>query len=518
VEDSEKVGYIPSNYVKVVANGEVPASGEGSLSASSTAVAAAVAVSATTPTPAVELEEVAIALHDLDKKDPKVLVLKRDERFLILDKNVGGGWWRCVNTATGEMALAPSNFMRTEMQPKRQPPALPAVRGSVPNQQTMFVEGTYDFTAKKSSQLSYKKHDSLVILKKDGSWWKARNKMGKEGVIPYNYVKEVFPSSFVALFPFRPRNSEEASLKQDDVVAVLDMDQPGWWLVSGPSGQGFVPSNHLHPLSTRAAGQVSAPATPRTAAGPEVPSTPRNVDGSVRVDPPASAASASGAAEQPALKVEQLSAPSVARRYSGSLSASPLAAARESAQLVSPTQTKVASVVVPPIDAFSPSATPRPEFMHEKGTSRETHSASEMLSMDFMDSHSLFLSCPLLFSPSSRCSSRSARGGGSQLPGCRECLVLCIRWQALRLLRLDPPFQQRRGRGHAGEGCTEAGVAHVILPAAVRRREQLQWFLARRDESGGGPTELRCILGAATTPTTCVRLLRGRRRGATRGR
>ena len=360
MEDSEKIGYVPSNYVKVHMSGEVPKEGEGSLQTGGAAGAAATSVQ--------EMEEVAIALHDLDRKDPKVLVLKRDERYLILDKNVGGGWWRCQNLNNGDIALAPSNFMKTEMVPKRQPPALPAPRGSVPNQSTVFVEGTYDFTAKKSSQLSYKKYDSLVITKKSGSWWTARNKMGKEGVIPYNYVKEVFPDRFIAVHPFQARSAEETTLKVDDQVSVLDMEQPGWWQIEGPQGKGFVPAVYLHPLSTRAPGAISAPATPRTAAAgtPEVPPTPRNPDGTVRVDP---AAKLVGSDEP--IQVEQgvTSTMTHARSYSGTVSSSPLAGAREEVNFVAPVTSNQAAIIVPQKDD-EVSATPRPDFHYEPLTGR----------------------------------------------------------------------------------------------------------------------------------------------------
>lgn len=387
VEDSEKIGYVPSNYVKVYLGGDVPKEGEGSLAHGAATAAAA---AAGTPAGPVEMEEIGVALHDLDKKDPKILVLKRDDRFLILDKAVGGGWWRCVNLATGEMALAPSNFLRVEIVPKRQPPSLPPPRGTVPNQSTMFVEGTYDFTAKKPSQLSYKKYDSLVILKKDGSWWKARNKMGRVGQIPFNYVKEVFPDRFQALFPFTARTSDELTLRAEEIVTVIDMEQPGWWLVksisggSSGTGQGYVPSTHLHPMSTRLPGQVSAPPTPRSAIEPEVPQTPRNHDGTLRPDAPVSATAVGGAEGvvggvsevklgQP-LTVEIGSASAQAQHFSGTvLPQVSQQFAPSTAEVVNPVvASKVASVVLPAVHAASPSATPRPEFMHEKGQTHAT--------------------------------------------------------------------------------------------------------------------------------------------------
>jgi hypothetical protein len=239
LSDSEKIGYIPSNYVVAQGPADMAAqngsaegaagAGAGAAAVSSSATAAAassLSVAAAAAATAQQLEEIGIALHDLAAKDPKCLALKRDERFTILDKAVGGGWWRCTSLTSGETGLVPSNFLRTEMGVRRAAPALPAPRGSVPNLATLFVEGTYDFAAKKSSQLSYKKYDTLVVLKKDGSWWKARNRLGKEGVIPFNYVKEVSPASFTACFDFNATRPDELSIVRDEVLTALDLEQP----------------------------------------------------------------------------------------------------------------------------------------------------------------------------------------------------------------------------------------------------------------------------------------------------
>lgn len=376
VADVDKIGYIPSNYVKVQGPAPVSTNAEGAPSASSSSGEGSSASTAAAAAP-VEMEEFGVALHDLERKDPKCLPLKRDERFSILDRQVGGGWWKATSLTSGETGLVPSNFLRLESAPKRQPPALPGPRGSVADAPTYFAEGGFDFAAKKSSQLPFRKHDPLVLLRKEGSWWKARNRLGNEGVVPYNYVKEVTPSHFVALWDFHardgPGHSEELSIRREEVLTVLDSRNPAWWHCQRTlgEGEGWVPARYLHPLSSRAAGAYSAPSTPRSSGAPEVPSTPRNPDGSVRADPPVATARTAAAAEaesgEPQLRVELGDAsqsPSHARRLSGTLSSSPLNNGKESALLVDQRLAPVASVVAP---AFaSPEATPRPEFLHEK--------------------------------------------------------------------------------------------------------------------------------------------------------
>lgn len=364
--DAEKVGYIPSNYVKIYNGEEAAAPSSASSAAASSSSSSQSSSSAAAASASVEMEEIAVALHDLEKKDPKCLPLKRDERFFILDKNVGGGWWRCTSQVSGETGLTPSNFLKTEMVPKRQPPALPAARGTVPNQQTYFVECLYEFNAKKPSQLSFKKYEVLILLKKEGSWWKAKNKLGKEGVIPYNYCKEIYPMGFTALFDYNGRPAlSEISIVKDEVVTVSDMDQPGWWHCNkiNTNVQGWLPSAYLFPNSNRVPGQ---PVTPRPAQGPEIPSTPRSgQEGATNTGSPAVTAISANSLAEGGIKVESGSVDH-GRKYSGSVSSSLMAQTnKEKGQLVVENNSHkvVASVVVPPPPQVQ--QTPRPEFITE---------------------------------------------------------------------------------------------------------------------------------------------------------
>lgn len=48
----------------------------------------------------------------------------------------------------------------------------------------------YDFSADGDDELSVQEGDRLVVLEKDGDeWWKVRDSMGHEGVVPASYVE-----------------------------------------------------------------------------------------------------------------------------------------------------------------------------------------------------------------------------------------------------------------------------------------------------------------------------------------
>jgi actin cytoskeleton-regulatory complex protein SLA1 len=53
-----------------------------------------------------------------------------------------------------------------------------------------LVKALYDFDADGDDELSVKEGEQLVVLEKDGDeWWKCRNSMGVEGVVPASYLE-----------------------------------------------------------------------------------------------------------------------------------------------------------------------------------------------------------------------------------------------------------------------------------------------------------------------------------------
>ena len=47
------------------------------------------------------------------------------------------------------------------------------------------------FSQKKLDELSFKKGDLMVVLRKEGNWWNAEHGDGRKGYIPSNYVEAV---------------------------------------------------------------------------------------------------------------------------------------------------------------------------------------------------------------------------------------------------------------------------------------------------------------------------------------
>ncbi|XP_065654136.1 crk-like protein isoform X2 [Hydra vulgaris] len=73
------------------------------------------------------------------------------------------------------------------------PTVTPAPSVTPPTQE-IKVKARYNFPGNDPEDLPFKKNDILTVLKKEEQqWWMARDSMGKEGMIPANYV-ELLPS------------------------------------------------------------------------------------------------------------------------------------------------------------------------------------------------------------------------------------------------------------------------------------------------------------------------------------
>ena len=58
------------------------------------------------------------------------------------------------------------------------------------NKNTLYV-GKYDYHARKTNELSFKKGDVMYTTRSDGDWWYAQLcDSGQEGYVPSNFIAE----------------------------------------------------------------------------------------------------------------------------------------------------------------------------------------------------------------------------------------------------------------------------------------------------------------------------------------
>ncbi|XP_043917350.1 tyrosine-protein kinase TXK [Protopterus annectens] len=133
-----------------------------------------------------------------------------------------------------------SRSHRAKTQPsKRKPPPPPPPETGDDGETEVQVIALYDFAAEELCNLALRRTEEYVIVEKsDPHWWKARDKCGKEGYIPSNYVTEKKLDNLQAYEWYcknLTRSQAENLLLQENkegAFIVRDSSQQGVYIVS----------------------------------------------------------------------------------------------------------------------------------------------------------------------------------------------------------------------------------------------------------------------------------------------
>ncbi|KIY42908.1 hypothetical protein FISHEDRAFT_63096 [Fistulina hepatica ATCC 64428] len=83
------------------------------------------------------------------------------------------------------------------------------------------VVAAYDFHADGDDELSVAENETLVVLEKDGEWWKCRNALGAEGVVPASYLEVIHdpsqPTSVPDLQDAQRKKEEELRRREEEL-------------------------------------------------------------------------------------------------------------------------------------------------------------------------------------------------------------------------------------------------------------------------------------------------------------
>ncbi|KAI1306540.1 cytoskeletal protein binding protein [Mortierella claussenii] len=113
-------------------------------------------------------------------------------------------------------------------------------------------QALYDYDANTEEELTIKENDVLYILEDDDpEWWKAKLKTVDPnelhvGLVPSNYV-EPLPASgnVVGLYKYDATTEEELTFEEGDALTLYEQDDPDWLLVGNATHVGFVPGNYV---------------------------------------------------------------------------------------------------------------------------------------------------------------------------------------------------------------------------------------------------------------------------------
>ncbi|KAK0153431.1 Tyrosine-protein kinase BTK [Merluccius polli] len=156
------------------------------------------------------------------------------------------GQWRCcqqeVKQAMGCKVL--EGFVTKQRQGSRKPLPPTPVESSPPEPPEpvasvgMTVIAEYEYTPMTSHDLELRRDEEYTILEmSDLNWWRARDKYGKEGYIPSNYVIEA--GNVLERFPWYCKNMNRSQAEnllkkenKDGGFLVRDSSRPGIYTVS----------------------------------------------------------------------------------------------------------------------------------------------------------------------------------------------------------------------------------------------------------------------------------------------
>ncbi|XP_049488505.1 sorbin and SH3 domain-containing protein 2 isoform X4 [Panthera uncia] len=141
----------------------------------------------------------------------------------------------------------------------------PRERRGTPEKEKLPAKAVYDFKAQTSKELSFKKGDTVYILRKiDQNWYEGEHH-GRVGIFPISYVEKLTPpekaqparppppaqpgeiGEAVAKYNFNADTNVELSLRKGDRVILLKRVDQNWYegKIPGTSRQGIFPVSYV---------------------------------------------------------------------------------------------------------------------------------------------------------------------------------------------------------------------------------------------------------------------------------
>ncbi|XP_077000747.1 sorbin and SH3 domain-containing protein 2 isoform X5 [Tamandua tetradactyla] len=141
----------------------------------------------------------------------------------------------------------------------------PRERRGTPEKETLPAKAVYDFKAQTSKELSFKKGDTVYILRKiDQNWYEGEHH-GKVGIFPISYVEKLTPpekaqparppppaqlgeiGEAIAKYNFNADTNVELSLRKGDRVILLKRVDQNWYegKIPGTNRQGIFPVSYV---------------------------------------------------------------------------------------------------------------------------------------------------------------------------------------------------------------------------------------------------------------------------------
>ncbi|XP_049628288.1 sorbin and SH3 domain-containing protein 2 isoform X5 [Suncus etruscus] len=141
----------------------------------------------------------------------------------------------------------------------------PRERRGTPEKEKLPAKAVYDFKAQTSKELSFKKGDTVYVLRKiDQNWYEGEHH-GRVGIFPISYVEKLLPpekaqparppppaqpgeiGEAIAKYNFNADTNVELSLRKGDRVVLLKRVDQNWYegKIAGTNRQGIFPVSYV---------------------------------------------------------------------------------------------------------------------------------------------------------------------------------------------------------------------------------------------------------------------------------
>ncbi|XP_017718100.1 PREDICTED: sorbin and SH3 domain-containing protein 2 isoform X25 [Rhinopithecus bieti] len=158
----------------------------------------------------------------------------------------------------------------------------PRERRGTPEKEKLPAKAVYDFKAQTSKELSFKKGDTVYILRKiDQNWYEGEHH-GRVGIFPISYVEKLTPpekaqparppppaqpgeiGEAVAKYNFNADTNVELSLRKGDRVILLKRVDQNWYegKIPGTNRQGIFPVSYVEVVKKNTKGAEDYPDPP----------------------------------------------------------------------------------------------------------------------------------------------------------------------------------------------------------------------------------------------------------------
>ncbi|XP_031195549.1 sorbin and SH3 domain-containing protein 2 isoform X28 [Mastomys coucha] len=155
-------------------------------------------------------------------------------------------------------------------------------RRTTPEKEKLPAKAVYDFKAQTSKELSFKKGDTVYILRKiDQNWYEGEHH-GRVGIFPISYVEKLTPpekaqparppppvqpgeiGEAIAKYNFNADTNVELSLRKGDRIILLKRVDQNWYegKVPGTNRQGIFPVSYVEVVKRNTKGAEDYPDPP----------------------------------------------------------------------------------------------------------------------------------------------------------------------------------------------------------------------------------------------------------------